>query len=104
MSDCPVCGYNRLPFPPSDFHICPCCGTEFGNDDFQTSHDALRERWIALGAPWFSTATPPPPGWDWLTQLYNAGKVVVRLKGSEVQIKRLQVEKTGRFEYSFRAA
>jgi len=30
---CPVCFFDELPYPPRDYHICPCCGTEFGNDD-----------------------------------------------------------------------
>jgi hypothetical protein len=31
---CPVCLYTRLDEPPQEFSICPCCGTEFGVDDF----------------------------------------------------------------------
>ena len=45
---CPVCMFDRLPYPPADYHICPCCGTEFGNDDAEFSHDQLRELAIEL--------------------------------------------------------
>lgn len=37
---CPVCGFDGLDFKPYDekgfgtFEICPCCGFEFGCDDF----------------------------------------------------------------------
>ena len=50
---CPICMYPSLPYPPADYHICPCCGTEFGNDDENFTHDQLREMWIAGGAHWF---------------------------------------------------
>ena len=69
---CPVCAY-ALADPPTDFAICPCCGTEFGLDDFEASHDALRRDWLARGAPWFSRYTQPPRGWSPLLQLLKAG-------------------------------
>jgi hypothetical protein len=63
---CPVCMFPRLPYPPRDYHICPCCGTEFGNDDADFSYEQLREMWIAGGANWlqllkagFRTLLPP---------------------------------------------
>lgn len=55
---CPVCAYPSLPYPPTDYHICPCCGTEFGNDDQDRTHHELREDWIACGAPWFFGKQP----------------------------------------------
>lgn len=61
---CPVCDYNQMTEPPEDFYICPCCGTEFGNDDFDTSHIELRKQWIDNGMKWFSRYTPKPFGWD----------------------------------------
>jgi len=70
---CPVCGYDNLSHPPRDYMICPCCGTEFGNDDFELSHNELRKEWILDGARWFSDHTPPPPGWNPTTQLIKAG-------------------------------
>ena len=51
--ECPVCMFTELPYPPADYHICPCCGTEFGNDDQNFTHLQLREMWIAGGAHWF---------------------------------------------------
>ena len=66
---CPVCGYDELIAPPSDFMICPSCGTEFGYDDALTSHEELRSRWVAAGAKWWSTDTPPPPDWSPSAQL-----------------------------------
>ena len=68
---CPVCFFNSLPYPPRDYHICPCCGTEFGNDDADFSHAELRRRWIANGAPWFYEN--PPERWNPWIQLINAG-------------------------------
>ncbi len=54
---CPVCDYAKLKGPASDFNICPCCGTEFGNDDDERSHAELRDEWIAKGRTWFSRFT-----------------------------------------------
>ena len=55
---CTVCGYPDMTAPPRDYEICPCCGTEFGLDDFDRTLEQLRKDWIAKGAPWFSRATP----------------------------------------------
>jgi len=68
---CPVCLYAVLPYPPQDYHICPCCGTEFGNDDAEYSYEQLRELWIAAGARWFFRN--PPPNWNPYWQLINGG-------------------------------
>lgn len=59
--------------PPVEGNICPCCGTEFGYDDFNTPFEELRRRWVERNAPWFSRHTPPPPGWDGIIQLSRAG-------------------------------
>ena len=71
MYMCPVCGYNRLRFPPEDYTICPSCGTKFGYSDTTKSHSALRYDWLAHGARWQSGATSPPPGWNPYEQLAN---------------------------------
>ena len=55
--------------PPRDFSICPCCGTEFGFDDFEMTVDELRKQWMFRGMPWFSTYTMAPLGWNAYTQL-----------------------------------
>jgi hypothetical protein len=68
---CPVCMYPRLPYPPRAYHICPCCSTEFGNDDAEYSVEQLREMWVAGGANWFFGR--PPDRWNAWVQLINAG-------------------------------
>lgn len=68
---CPVCFFEDLPYPPRDYHICPCCGTEFGNDDAEVSHRQLREMWIANGANWFFGE--PPEDWSPWHQLAESG-------------------------------
>jgi predicted RNA-binding Zn-ribbon protein involved in translation (DUF1610 family) len=76
---CPVCGFTGLAEPAYDehrsasFEICPCCGTEFGNDDATRSHADLRAAWLAGGARWYSRAVAPPPDWRAMDQLRAAG-------------------------------
>jgi hypothetical protein len=70
MNLCPVCGYN-MPYPANNYHICPCCGTEFGNDDARDTHEELRRRWIDAGAHWFFRN--PPIGWSAWSQLAANG-------------------------------
>ena len=64
---CPVCAYPEMPYPPRDYNICPCCGTEFGNDDAIVSVDNLRAQWLENGARWFYGN--PPLGWNPYLQL-----------------------------------
>src|SRR5437879_5687512 len=68
---CPVCAYPSLPFPPTNYYICPSCGTEFGNDDEDRTHAELRADWIARGAPWFFKE--PPVDWNPWWQLILGG-------------------------------
>jgi len=70
---CPVCGFDQMPYPPEDHTICSCCGTEFGYHDLVLSHLDLQKRWILDGKHWFSTALLPPDGW-------NADLQLVRLQ------------------------
>ncbi len=70
---CPVCGFDQLPHPPSDYMICPSCDTEFGYTDFNVSHDELRKQWRLGGARWQSKVFPPPSGWNPYLQLARAG-------------------------------
>jgi hypothetical protein len=67
---CPVCMFGGMPYPPKDYNICPCCGTEFGNDDAEHSYEELRDKWIASGAPWFFG--PPPANWDLWVQIIRS--------------------------------
>lgn len=67
---CPVCFFGQMPYPPQDYNICPCCGTEFGNDDVEQSYEELRYQWITGGAQWFFGQ--PPLGWNAWAQLANA--------------------------------
>jgi hypothetical protein len=69
---CPVCMFAALPYAPSDYNICPCCSTEFGNDDADFSHVQLRDMWIATGAAWFFGR--PPEHWNPWMQLLNADR------------------------------
>lgn len=68
---CPVCFYDDLPYPPADYHICPCCGTEFGTDDAEAAHQQLREEWIDGGAKWFFGTAPEH--WKPWHQLIESG-------------------------------
>lgn len=79
---CPVCFYARLPYPPADYHICPSCGTEFGNDDQYQTYAQLRNAWVSHGALWFFRE--PPAGWDPWTQLAVGGYEPIRFSVSSV--------------------
>lgn len=66
---CRVCGC-LLDEPPwgddgatPSFEICPCCGVEFGYEDFTLEGARKhRENWLAMGSPWFDAAMRPD---DW---------------------------------------
>lgn len=73
MYRCPVCAFKGMQDPPSDYNICPCCGTEFGYDDFSSDHRDLRNEWLSRGALWWSEDEPPPQGWSPGIQLLEAG-------------------------------
>lgn len=72
---CPVCGYTELDEAPYDefkcasYGICPCCGTQFGNDDSSKSHEDLRQQWILSGMQWWSKNKQSPKDWHPKTQL-----------------------------------
>lgn len=60
---CPVCGYEGLFEEPYDERgvgsdeICPCCGFQFGYDDFPDKKVGIenwRKKWIREGCKWFS--------------------------------------------------
>jgi hypothetical protein len=68
---CPVCLFPDLQYPPYDYHICPCCGTEFGNDDQEFNHLQLRDLWVSNGAAWFYGQ--PAADWNPYMQLVVGG-------------------------------
>jgi transposase len=69
---CPVCGY-QMEEPPTDYNICPSCGTEFGHHDINASIPELREAWIRTGPTWWSKTDPRPSNWDPFQQLARLG-------------------------------
>lgn len=75
MHTCPVCGFDKLEFPPANHTICDCCGTEFGLDDYDESHAFLRLKWMSKGMTWFNTFSPPPKNWSGRKQLIDAGLI-----------------------------
>ena len=71
---CPVCGYDRLEeYPDLSYEICPCCGVEYGFDDFDFENltfDTVRNKWLSEGAKWFMKKEKPK-NWDLEEQLKN---------------------------------
>ena len=80
-SGCPVCGYPGFdefhPEGGSTYDICPSCGFESGVDgigwDREERNRVFRQRWLDLGARWWSSARAPEAGWDAFDQLRAAG-------------------------------
>lgn len=78
---CRVCGYE-LEFSPwgesndtPTYEICPCCGAEFGYDDYTPeSIKTYREKWIQSGAKWFNPEMKPG-NWNLEKQLHNCKKI-----------------------------
>ena len=64
---CPVCGYPLGNYNPwgddgktPTFDICPCCGVEWGNEDYTTeSRTEYRNKRLADGAKWFEPQKKP---------------------------------------------
>lgn len=74
---CRVCGYiNQDEIWGTDglsptYVICPCCGVEFGNEDYTLdSIRKYRKHWIEEGAKWFEEGLKPE-NWDISKQLKN---------------------------------
>lgn len=70
VNRCPVCGYF-MPYPPTDYHICSSCGTEFGYDDAGRTYEELRDIWLKGGLNWWSPVDPQPEEWDPYAQVSN---------------------------------
>lgn len=91
MHMCPVCGYDHLRRPASDFQICPSCGTEFSYADATRTPDELRQQWLSNGSKWHSKRVAPPEHWSAYLQLTNLNKHVqttnqINLKSSPVKV------------------
>jgi hypothetical protein len=67
---CRVCGLDIESDPWREngeaptYEICPCCGVEFGNEDYnlQSVRD-YRTKWLGNGAKWFERMEKPD-NWD----------------------------------------
>jgi hypothetical protein len=77
---CRVCGLNMDESPwgedghTPNYEICPCCGCEFGNDDYTLdSVKRYRGTWLENGAKWFNIKKKPI-NWDIEKQLLNVPK------------------------------
>lgn len=79
---CRVCGYEP-PAPPygpdgttPSFDICPCCGVEWGYEDFTPiGVKKYRDSWLADGAPWCYKKQPM----DGLTTADRLARIGVKL-------------------------
>lgn len=83
---CPVCGWDKLDEKPEkqDYNICPCCFTEFGNDDckfdersgeslsLKDAWSILTKKWLEQGMKWHSSRIKPE-NWNPIEQLKNIG-------------------------------
>lgn len=70
---CLVCGYPELTKPYGDFfrpsyEICPCCGYQYGYDDYIWTPIDRRQKWMDDGMRWWSH-DGPPDDWDPQQQL-----------------------------------
>jgi len=61
-----------MPYPATSWKICPCCGTEFENDDRIHTAKELRQAWITADMTWFDDLTSPPKSWNPYRQLIIA--------------------------------
>lgn len=75
MHTCPVCYYDKMEDPPERFNICPCCGTEFENDDYWLTREELRQAWVDGGMKWWYIDEAPPSDWSPEDQLRKARKI-----------------------------
>lgn len=79
---CPVCGYPHITVFDDDgnttFEICPSCGCEAGYH-YQPGSSAAhlekhRRAWMVdRHCAWWDAPHKPPPGWDPIEQMRQAG-------------------------------
>lgn len=85
---CPICGYGGLERPAYDEHgygsqeTCPCCGIDFGYEDWVDNKkdlperwENLRKRWKDAGAKWLIPKMKPK-GWKSQEQLKNTDRAI----------------------------
>jgi len=78
--NCRVCGLYLYDLPWGEdgnsptYEICPCCGVEFGNEDYTIeSTKKYREKWRNEGSNWF-VPREKPEKWDKEEQFKNIPK------------------------------
>lgn len=78
--NCRVCGFyiEDLPWGEDDnsptYEICPCCGVEFGNEDYTVeSTKSYRQKWIVEDLKWFDPKKRPD-NWNNLEQFKEIPK------------------------------
>lgn len=77
---CRVCGCDLMEDEPYDqfgcptYVVCPCCGYEYGYDDFHLniSYEKFRKEWKELGYKWLYEKAKPI-NWNLKEQLNNIG-------------------------------
>lgn len=75
--NCRVCGLYIDDKPWGEngmcptYEICPCCGVEFGNEDYTIeSIKEYRTQWIKKGYQWFNPKEKPE-NWNLEIQMLN---------------------------------
>ncbi|MGN6293494.1 MAG: hypothetical protein ACTHMV_12190 [Chitinophagaceae bacterium] len=68
--NCRVCGLYITESPwgmdgeSPTYEICPCCGVEFGNEDYTIEATRrYRQKWLDKGGDWFNLKEKPEV-WD----------------------------------------
>lgn len=79
--NCRICGLyiDELPWGENGdcptYEICPCCGVEFGNEDYSIeSIRNYRRKWISEGANWFDL-NERPRVWNMDDQMKNIPEI-----------------------------
>ncbi|GAA1456588.1 hypothetical protein GCM10009619_06140 [Williamsia maris] len=78
---CRVCGFEPADPPwgldglSPTYEICPCCGVEYGNEDYtEAAASNYRDQWLANGAKWSDPRTPS----DGLSAIARLGRIKSR--------------------------
>jgi len=70
---CRVCGLDQGE-PRILGEICPCCGSEFGHDDFNLNLiKTQRAKWLLKADKW-DVPDLKPPNWNYKEQMKNISK------------------------------